>query len=47
MEAIWIAAEVRAGAAYTRSALTPDTIVGEQAAGVDQANPRRTPGEST
>jgi AhpD family alkylhydroperoxidase len=47
MEAIWVAAEMRAGAAYAHSTLALDTIVREQAAGVAQANPRRTPGEST
>ncbi len=38
MEAIWVAAEMRAGAAYAHSALALDTIAGSQAE--RQAQPR-------
>ena len=40
MEAIWVAAEMRAGAAYAHSALALDTIAREKAASVVEANAR-------
>jgi AhpD family alkylhydroperoxidase len=40
MEAIWVAAEMRAGAAYAHSALALDTIGREQAAGGTANVPR-------
>jgi AhpD family alkylhydroperoxidase len=39
MEAIWVAAEMRAGAAYAHSALALDTIARERAASAVEANP--------